>query len=151
MIRPKVKFTNKITVSNNVPSTNKDLKTYFNTLRCPLCNGQLDSISKLETVKLYCVSNFEEYICILNTTIYPPTFWWEEVSIYHGNNKYWIGQEYKNLDMKCSIQIRSIDKEGRVIEGSKIKSMVFKFKLFDFQSLDKNRILSKLKTILVFQ
>jgi hypothetical protein len=40
----------------------KDVKRFFNNLRCPLCNGQLDGNIHINASNLYCINNQNEYI-----------------------------------------------------------------------------------------
>lgn len=55
---------------------------FCNTLRCPLCNSQLDGNIQKKNADLYCVSNNEEYICMLSSyddfDIEQFTFWYQQ-------------------------------------------------------------------------
>lgn len=39
----------------------KEFKKFLNSLRCPLCNSQLDGNIQLREARLYCVGNNDEY------------------------------------------------------------------------------------------
>jgi len=49
------------------PQQYKEFVNYCNKLRCPLCKSQLDGVIKYDFADLYCVSNNQEYMCILSS------------------------------------------------------------------------------------
>jgi len=83
----------------------------------------------------------------------------ETVSIYEGRHKYVIMQHnYPNLYPVTSINVYDVDAENRVID-KKINQVpkdlqpAFSFdkKLFEFSKTTRDKILNRIKTILVFQ
>lgn len=149
MKRYRVSFGSKI-IAPEPGTMSKELKSYLNLFRCPVCRGQLEGAG-IDKINLYCVNLHDEYRCTLINTSFPPSFLNESVTVFNDKFRYFLTQNYNAGQITCSIYIDRVDKEGRIIDGTKQKVLVFHSKLFDFQALDKARILSKIKTILVFQ
>lgn len=73
----------------------------------------------------------------------------EQVIIYEGNHKYIIYQE--NDNNKTEMYIYKIDPEGNLIGNVNPKRLFFNRKLFDFSQTNREKIVNRVKTILVFQ
>jgi hypothetical protein len=96
-----------------------------------------------------CVKDWEHYRIYLVHWQPPIIIEYEAVIIYDGKYKYQITQ-YRPSETR--IVIWDIDAENRVID-LKEKKTTFSFNkmLFDFSNTTKEKILNRVKTILVFQ
>lgn len=129
----------------------KLVKQLLNSLKCPICKKQIDTFSSKRLTKISydfaCVSDHSHYKIGLSDEFIRD----ELVSFYNKNKKISIYQ-YKNpLFEKTTIYIDSVDLEKRVIEGAPRLSSSFDKVLFDFQKINESQLISKIKTILVFQ
>lgn len=111
-------------------------KNYLNSLRCPVCGSQIEGISE----PFFCVANNEHYRLYLQESLpYTPSH--EIVVIYDDNSRrYAISQDVDSTKIVVSY------------ENSPTKEPItFSFRVFDFLNTTKEKILNKLKTIMVFQ
>jgi hypothetical protein len=136
-------------------------KILLNSLRCPICTSLIDG----NTVSGYCVANMDHYNArIANNTgeplwiEIPPILVQEQVSIYEGKFRYQIFQSYANLvnnnyvtTDSSRIIIWDVDPEGRIIHSKHRPEFYYNKKLFDFRNTNKEKLINKIKTILVFQ
>ena len=128
------------------------VKKLLNSLRCPICKGQLDLMSyavssKPKKYNFSCVYDFRHYGIFLNHWDLPPVIHEEGVIIFEQPYRFDILQENNNTQ----IIIYETDLEERVIDN--IKPKVFKYDklLFNFSKTSREKILNRIKTILVFQ
>lgn len=135
----------------------KAAKLILNSLRCPLCGGQIDlrdiTINKRGN-NFVCVNNATHYAIFFVHWEQPSRIEKETVMIYDGPHLYQIVQEYYVLGrsfINTRISIRDIDPEGRIIDKGKFKSLDYKKSLFDFSKSNEEKIIGRIKTILVFQ
>jgi len=118
-------------------------KTILNSLKCPVCGGQIDGITKF-----YCASNEEHYQVFFNGDTFPYIISSEKVIVYNGKHQYEIIQTINST----AIYIWKVDGENRRIidKVNPPQPLVFGKKLFDFSKTNKEKLVNKMKTILVF-
>lgn len=143
----------------------KSAKLILNTLRCPICRGQIDLISYMarrnpRPFNFCCANNHEHYGLWFIHWEQPPHIESERVIIYDNNFQYEIKVRH-SLPVTVSgssltspstdIYVWEVDDENRVID--KVTPKVFSYDkcLFDFRNTNRDKILARIKTILVFQ
>jgi hypothetical protein len=134
------------------------IKQTLNALRCPICQGQIDSYPYRD-YDFACVLNHEHYqIALPHDSLPFPQIRGEKVVIYERQLQYTVKQVYLTIGQLgiprniTTITVRSVDPEFRVIETKEpSKSSTFHQKLFDFANTNKEKIINRVKTILVFQ
>lgn len=133
-------------------------KKLLNTLKCPICGGQIDMLEHISNGKYRpnfgCASNIEHF-CIHIVMEDPPIrIVTELVTAYSGKYKYDVIQEHSILDdtlASTKILINEVDMEHRIVNPLISKKIEFKKILFDFSKLDRKKLINRIKTILVFQ
>jgi hypothetical protein len=129
----------------------KATKIILNSLRCPLCASQIDMFQDKRKVYNYsCSSVPEHYRIQFHSLGFPAGVLLESVTIYEGSHQYEIIQNHFT-DIKTDIIMKSVDPEFRIIDKVSPKIFTYKKVLFDFQNTNKEKILNRVKTILVFQ
>src|ERR1700680_3569195 len=125
---------------------NKAIKIILNSLRCPICLGQVDLIdymapkSKSTSYNFSCAANYDHY------KLWFP-HWdsaqvgYDVVNVYEGRYLHIIMQRYPVH--QTSIETRQVDPEGRLLD--KIPSKTFKYNkiLFDWTKTDQSKIINK--------
>lgn len=147
------------------------VKQILNSLRCPQCRAGIDlrSYGTQITGKFNyaCVSDnfhYQVHLAADNGLDYPynqpihPVITAELVVMFEEKHKYIINQSNASIlgtVDETNIEMYNIDPEGRVVEDKKKRKLVKSFhydkKLFDFAHTNKEKIFSRIKTILVFQ
>jgi hypothetical protein len=118
------------------------LKVILNTLKCPVCGGQIDGLDRF-----YCATNAEHYHVWFESDQIPYTIVAEKVIVYNGSHQYEIMQNTNST----TIYIWKVDAENRRIVGANpSKPLSFDKKLFNFSQINRERLMNKMKTILVF-
>jgi hypothetical protein len=79
----------------------------------------------------------------------------ENVIVYEGRHCYEIEQRY-NLKLPVpfettELRIYEVDAENRIIDTKKVGLFTYNKKLFDFSQTNREKIINRVKTILVFQ
>lgn len=122
------------------------LKETLNSLRCPLCNSQIDG--RLHSIRFYCVSNSDHY----NVWLKDLKVKRETVNIYDFNKllKYEISQSYFDSYNSTKVLLERIDAEGREIFTFDEISYTTNINLFDFRNFNPEKAVNKIKTFLVF-
>lgn len=125
----------------------KQNKAYYNTLKCPVCGGQLDGNAQSDNFVLNCVYDKNEYLVHFNVINNIPVIINEEVRMNHNKHRFVIEQaEF------TKISTYNVDSEGWVIGILPArKALEFQGKLFNFQAINKEKLIKRLKIILVFQ
>lgn len=127
----------------------------LNSICCPICKSPIDLLdwSKIRSMvdavyNFSCVIDYTHYKLFFNHWYHPPTIEYENVLIYEKEYLYSIIQHAN----RTKILTFSIDQENRIID-QKIKKPTFiaDKKLFDFSNSNRDKILNRIKTILVFQ
>jgi hypothetical protein len=134
-------------------------KKILNSLKCPICGGQID----LLTYKKPISSKGNNFGCVVDQMHYAIFFvHWEApirieketVMLYEGTKLYEVKQEHYFLGrpVPCTdIYIKPVDLENRVLDNIKPKHFHFNKLLFDFTKTNREKLLNRIKTILVFQ
>ena len=134
-----------------------DARRLLNTLRCPICGAQIDLIEWHAVTRsgfnFGCVADPEHYSIYFIHWEVPLLIQKEYVSIYDGNTKYTILQDYShNRPPQTTIRLYQVDPEKRIIEGKRHKAAIFpNITLFKFNQTTSEKLLNRIKTILVFQ
>lgn len=139
------------------------VKAALNSLKCPLCGGQIDLLdwkfSKRSgpQYNYCCANNWEHYRLFLNSNDKPGLIEYETVLFYEGRYQYEIRQHNgANLFPVTSINLREVDAENRVIEKEltymqrALPTFSFDKKLFDFSQTNREKIVNRAKMIVVF-
>lgn len=127
-------------------------KLILNGLKCPVCHGQIDLLSSIimKAFNYGCVYDpwhyhlwFDQYRPVLNID-------YEQVIVYEGRHKYRIHQN-NNKDT-TDIFVYDVDQEGNLVdEAEPPKTFAYDKKLFDFSKTTREKLINRVKTILVFQ
>lgn len=137
----------------------KATKDFLNRLRCPICAGQIDMFdgknSKPFTrVNYACAANSRHYGIILIND-FGPSIREEYVYLYDGPHMYQVQQIHYGPPLGSTTDIFMYDVNGdnNVIETAKLKNMKLSFRkaLFNFNTTNREKLLNRIKTILVFQ
>jgi hypothetical protein len=131
-------------------------KTILNSMKCPVCGGQIDMIEGIPKRgnNFGCVSGPYHYSVNFIHWEIPYRIDAEHVMIFHGRHAYDVHQSYYSGLIKfpqTSIIIRDIDAENRIIDGGDFKRFAYDKALFDFTKTNREKIINRIKTILVFQ
>jgi hypothetical protein len=130
------------------------VKQILNGLRCPVCQGQVDLIDWKHSGKRFnycCANDYEHYQ--LWFVHWEPVIRIEHecVIIYEGHHKYIVWQFHGTVDM-THIYTYEIDAECNVLDQpNPTPATVFNKLLFDFAKTNRENLVNRLKTILVFQ
>ena len=137
----------------------KALKFILNSLKCPVCRGQIDlittSLAFANKTKLPfnygCAANNEHYLIWLPTENNPNyILHYDKVVIYEGRYQYEIVQDYP-IFPNTQIIIRKTDLEHRVSEKDTWKIFEYSKILFDWKNTNRDKVVNRIKTILTFQ
>jgi len=127
-------------------------KKILNSLRCPICDAQIDTTSYYVRDYNYgCATDVDHYVIYM--ILWEPVIRIasERVSIYDKNKKYSLIKSYDNGKTTTIIEIYETDLENRVIFSFKEKKLVMDKDLFDFANFNVDKALNRIKTVLVFQ
>lgn len=134
-------------------------KQILNNLKCPQCGGQIDLFEWKSIYKglhpdhqynFSCVANWEHYRLFFNH--WDPPFndiEYQTVTVYDGKRMYNITQH--NKSQLTNVQIFHVDAENRIIEEPIIKGFQYDKWLFDFTNTTPEKIINRVRTIMVFQ
>ncbi len=130
---------------------NKPLKQLLNSLKCPVCKSQIDTLLTANNpiyrgFQYSCVANYKHYaikVCE-NYLVYIAE---EIVHLYDQRHEYCILKTKFNTE----IAISDLDREGRVLFSFDIKKFRTELDLFDFQNFNYEKAINRIKTVLVFQ
>ncbi len=130
----------------------KAVKQYLNSLRCPICFGQIDMIEKrlIDGNNFGCVNDNYHYNLFYQYWKQPFGLIQEIVRIYDKDHLYEVMQS-SDGNLFTEILVKNVDKEYRVIDKKKILQFRYDKKLFDFSQSNKDSILKRIKTVLIFQ
>jgi hypothetical protein len=121
------------------------LKFLINNMKCPLCKGQIEGTKHT----FYCVTDASHYTITIPGDDPPWVITSEKVILNDRLRQYEIIQEQNST----YIFIWTIDAEGRTIDKDSKKDPPFVYpqRLFNFSQTDREKILNRVKTLLVFQ
>lgn len=128
------------------------VKQMLNRLRCPVCGSQIDLLDwKLpNTERRYnfcCAADWEHYRLFFIHWEPVLRIEYETVVLYEGHKQYWINQ-YE--DGKAEIFLSKVDAENRLIDSPQTPIFVSNKKLFDFSHISREKMIHRIKTIIVF-
>lgn len=133
----------------------KEVKALLNSLRCPICGGLIDMFEGevKKRINYACAADVHHYGIWLDTLELPAYIEEEYVEIIHNFKFYLIVQFHNRFFNKhqTNILVGEVNGDGNVIEGKVKKQFTFGQTLFDFTKVGKERLINKIKTILVFQ
>jgi hypothetical protein len=130
------------------------IKAKLNSLKCPVCQGQVDVLDwrgpeGQPKFNYCCVSAWGHYRLLMNDYIVQ----YETVVIYEGKHRYEIRQNLGDIPTfsgQTTIYICDVDAENRAISPKKKMFSTNKY-LFDFSQTNREKMVNRIKTILVFQ
>jgi hypothetical protein len=151
----------------------KAAKIILNSLKCPVCKGQIDLFDwngstnkKTKQHNFCCAADQGHYQIWFAHWDSPPQISQDQVQIYDGKRLYRIRQIYTSSSLATNqqivwnnateITIWDVDPERRIIIlDSKNQKTTPRFDynkvIFDWQKIDRDKIINKIKTILTFQ
>jgi YHS domain-containing protein len=130
-------------------------KAILNSIKCPICQSGIDLLdwkdrSDGKKYNFCCSSNWEHYRNFF--VHWEPVFRveYETVVVYEGKHKYQVTQYEDN---RTEIFIFKVDPEGRVADFGREPPAKFAYPkhLFDFTRTNRDKLVNRVKTILVFQ
>lgn len=129
-------------------------KAILNSLKCPICQSRIDLLdwkdrSDGKKYNFCCSSNWEHYRCFF--VHWEPVFRieYETVIVYEGKHQYRITQ-YDT--QRTEIFIHNVDAENNIIDSRGKGPGKFEYPkhLFDFAKTNREKLVNRVKTILVF-
>ena len=135
-------------------------KRILNSLKCPVCSGQIDLIGydsakqKSKDVNFTCVYDPEHYAIWLVHWDAPIRLEFERATVYEGRYQYQVTQQHYLAGFpinRTNITIREVDPEHRILDNNPTKLFTYQKHLFDFTKTNREKLVNRIKTILVFQ
>ena len=127
----------------------KQIKALLNSLRCPVCGAQID-IAGMGISRAYnycCAAYPPEYMLWVDDLLSVPKIRYDKVVIYDGSKKYITDQGY--VANETVFDIWNVDAEGNVKDYN-YKTVKLDYILFDYQKTDREKIVRRLKMVMVF-
>ena len=131
----------------------RDAKFILNSLKCPLCKGQIDLLSH-ETIgrsskyNFGCAINNRHYVLFFNHWGDPIEITLEKVTLFNNLKCYEIIEHIKPSTI---IKISKTDLEDRILDNVEPKYIIYPYNIFDFQNTDKDKIINRLTMMLLYQ
>lgn len=134
-------------------------KQLLNSLKCPVCKSQIDLVGwqrsqrKDKDCNFACVSMPEHYGVWFPHWDDPSKIYRDVCKVYSGSHLYEIDQRYWLGDIpvnQTNVRIFDVDPERRVLPKNHLLFSYNKI-LFDFRNTTEEKIINRVKTILVFQ
>lgn len=129
-------------------------KAILDSLKCPICQSRIDlldwkDVSDGKKYNFCCSSSWEHYRLFF--VHWQPVLYieYETVIVYEGKHQYVVSQYNDN---RTEIFIREVDPEHNIIDkrGGPGK-FAYPKHLFDFTKTNREKLVNRVKTILVFQ
>ena len=121
------------------------LKAFLNSIKCPVCGGQIEGVERF-----FCAFTKQHYSLYINSEVTPITITYEAVRLNEGKRQYYILQE----ENKTEIYVFQLNGDYQIIPTDKTKtapkSIKFDKKIFSFTNTTREKLLNRVKTILVF-
>lgn len=140
----------------------ESLKAMLATLKCPVCQSKIELApisSKRGGNNFSCVADNKHYGLFIVHWELPVRIESETVRVYDDKYLYEIDQFHTltipnhkaTKSNETILFIREVDKERNIVKNGKIEQLQFPQILFDFKNTTEQKILNRVKTILVFQ
>src|SRR5574339_669465 len=135
----------------------KVAKLILNSLKCPVCGGQIDLISwtkldrKPKDQNFSCVDDPEHYGIWFVHWEQPVRIESEQATVYEGKHQYKVFQQHWFGGVQASstkIVISEVDPEQRIIDSVEKKIFYYDKHLFDFKKTTRDKLVNRVKTIL---
>jgi hypothetical protein len=114
-------------------------------MKCPVCGGQIDGVSSF-----HCAFSKRHYNVVIDTDSSPFRIIREYVRVNDGKKQYYIIQTQSQTE----IYIFQLNGDYEVVLPNKMepapKSIKFDKKLFEFSQTNREKLVNKVKTIIVF-
>lgn len=112
-------------------------------MRCPVCGGQIDGVSRF-----HCATSMDHYSIRFASDTWPIQIISEKVIVNSGSRQYEIIQAGDST----AIYIWDIDGDNnRIIKkDNPPQPLIFGQKLFEFSKINKEKLINRVKTIIVF-
>ena len=121
------------------------LKAFLNSIKCPVCGGQIEGVTRF-----HCAFSKNHYNLNINTDVTPFEITYENVKINDGHKQYMVAQEPN----KTEIYVFQLNGDYEVIQPDKSKPYpiagTFDKKLFNLTQTTREKLLNRIKTIIVF-
>ena len=138
------------------------LKSLLAALKCPVCGSKIDLAapsSKKGGNNFACIADNNHYGLFIVHWELPVRIESETVKVYDTRYLYEIDQFHTltipnhkaSKSNETIIFIREIDSERNIVKHGKIEQLQFSQILFDFQNTTQEKVINRVKTILVFQ
>lgn len=138
----------------------KATKVLLNSLKCPVCGGQIDLLDwtkserKPKDQNFSCVYDPEHYGIWLVHWEQPIRLEVEQAIVYENAYQYKVIQRHylngTSVNL-TTVTIREVDPEHRMLENVETKLFQYPKHLFDFKQTSKEKLINRIKTILTFQ
>lgn len=131
------------------------IKQYLNSVRCPMCNCGLDGSPWQKTGSwIYCVydpNHYRQFVDV-DEVLDLLSIRFEGIIIKTTIKKYSITKSYHNGAIKfTTIAVNIIDGNGDIIEGSDKKESVVEGDVINLTPFNKEKVIERIKTVLLFQ
>jgi len=130
-------------------------KLILNALKCPICQSRLDLLDWKDHIpgpkyNFTCSSNWEHYRIFFVHWEPVCRVEYETVIVYEGKHQYRITQY--GMPDRTEIFIHDVDAENRIIDNRSKTNNKFSYekKLFDFANTTREKVVNRVRTILVF-
>lgn len=122
-----------------------ELKVFLNSIKCPVCGGQIEGVSTF-----HCAFSKDHYRLYIEKDVRPIHVSAEYVRLNDGKKQFYIIQQ----ENKTEIYVFKLNGDYQIIQTPKTEKpkdpIRFGSKLFDFKNTTREKLLNKVKTILVF-
>ncbi len=134
---------------------NKILKTYCNSFKCPLCPCQLDGRGTFNgIVTLRCAWNPDHFLVKFNAEDVYNIFLIEDKLLYldiKNKKRYTIERQFESNVVRLTyLIIHDVDGNGDVLQAKVPKVVSLPGNVFNFEKLDEKKLISAIKTVLIF-
>lgn len=114
-------------------------------MKCPVCGGQIEGVSKF-----HCAFSKQHYNIVINDDVIPFTIVREHVRVNDGHKQYYIIQSANETE----IYVHQLNGDYEIIPPDKTKpapkSLKFDKKIFNFLQTNREKLVNRVRTIIVF-
>lgn len=120
-----------------------------------MCHGQIDMYDGPSAAPFKfnygCANDFRHYRIMFDSFASSGAIRYENILLYEGKHLFDVDQYISGMTV---VRMADIDPEGRIVANKEgllyHSSLRFEKKLFDFQQTNREKILNRIKTVLVF-